>query len=483
MADLEHSSSVGGYPIIHEGNVNYTTRNLNYTENMISRTFADGKFNRVFDDRDSANPKNGDILIERGPIISIYYNEWREVFFSAEQPPLVTSSSFMFRTDDEALLFQNANVPIDAQLILETWPRVDVSTYYASPDDAQGESADWLYDPQQDSFVQPNNSVGNQTLLSPIKTDSYKFEATLTSPGRDDDLIGLVISADNSGNDAYQVIAWVNAGGLGLYSFYITYSSPTTSGVGIRLAGNAVVPMFKNPLEGWDGKHIRMSIQRDGSNVSAKLSGWNDVENLIDDTELVIDLSTISSAEIPLDVPTRYGFATRSQANSTYTDIQFRSADYSDDTNVYSIEGNKHWEYNNENWVLVGNATDDLEGVDIIINPYTKERYVIENGEIIFEANEGINYNTPNFDFTGQSGNIALPTSSILVNFTYTESIDIKSVFNGSNSDVLLSPNDEIILRLNGSGYFYVLISTEETVNPQGGIEKTIAYRKVTYIN
>lgn len=80
MADLENGSTVGGYPIMHEGNLNFGTRLSDVPESMASKTYSDGRYSIVYTTRNGISPKDGDVLIESGPTISIYASGWRQVF-------------------------------------------------------------------------------------------------------------------------------------------------------------------------------------------------------------------------------------------------------------------------------------------------------------------------------------------------------------------------------------------------------------------
>lgn len=80
MADLESGSTVGGFPILHEGNLNSVTRLGDTPDSMVTKTQADGTYPRIYTTTNGVSPKNGDILIQSGPTISIYASGWRQVF-------------------------------------------------------------------------------------------------------------------------------------------------------------------------------------------------------------------------------------------------------------------------------------------------------------------------------------------------------------------------------------------------------------------
>lgn len=80
MADLENGSTVGGYPIIHEGNIKEGIRLGDVPNSMASKSYCDGRYSIVYTSRTGISPKDGDVLIESGLTISIYANGWRQVF-------------------------------------------------------------------------------------------------------------------------------------------------------------------------------------------------------------------------------------------------------------------------------------------------------------------------------------------------------------------------------------------------------------------
>lgn len=83
MADLESGSTVGGYPIIHEGNMHFVTKIKDVPDTMVSKSYANQRYSIVYHHRDGITPKDGDMLVENGDTISIYASGWRQIF-----PPL-----------------------------------------------------------------------------------------------------------------------------------------------------------------------------------------------------------------------------------------------------------------------------------------------------------------------------------------------------------------------------------------------------------
>lgn len=83
MADLESGSTVGGYPIIHEGNMHFVTKIKDVPNTMVSKSYANERYSVVHHNKNGTTPKNGDVLIGDSGTISIYASGWRQIF-----PPL-----------------------------------------------------------------------------------------------------------------------------------------------------------------------------------------------------------------------------------------------------------------------------------------------------------------------------------------------------------------------------------------------------------
>lgn len=80
MADLENGSTVSGFPIIHEGNVGDLINFYDNIDDVVLKPYLKDNYAQVFYDRVGTHPKNGDILVEEGPIISMFSDSWKEVY-------------------------------------------------------------------------------------------------------------------------------------------------------------------------------------------------------------------------------------------------------------------------------------------------------------------------------------------------------------------------------------------------------------------
>lgn len=398
-------------------------------------------------------------------------------------PPVVTGAYF-FRTEQEALWYQTSAEPLSGQDILNNWPRASQTTYFADPANATGDSADWQYVSSSDSFLQPNNASNTETLLSPETVENYTFESVLTSDDTDNDLIGLVaaMKVDSTG-EAMMVIVWVDANSNSFDIGYLDqYEGGTgANGINTKAAGS---PPNAADSNNWNGQKIKVKIVRTGDIISAKCSPWNSISDVYDSTEITLDLNTLPNEGSNLTGPSKYGFATRSQPNSTYEGFVFRSSGTGDDTKVYAENTNKRWVYSSGSWTQDGTAYADFSDVDIINSLPTKEVFTVDSSSISFDKNNGIPYGNANI--TVASDGETIPQSDITSQFTYPETLTVTEIHGESENitvtlddvsgDITVTPNSET------SGFFYVKLETPETTDPETGVsDKDIAFRRCDF--
>lgn len=393
------------------------------------------------------------------------------------------ASGLVFRTTQEANWFRSIHEPTDAEAILDTWPRVSDRTWYSDSSGATGATADWYYDPVRDSFVQPNNVPGTELIVSPIKISSYVLDVILTSEDRDDDYIGMVAAADVFDGDKVRFLAfWVNAGqthsGTTVRRLTARYGDETNGdyrhfgGIGEYLDGNSLIASHRNGDggDGWSGKTIRMRIARNGPLVSCTISDW-DSNVLIPETEIVINLSELPRDGASLAGASRYGFATNSQADSTYLNYSIRSSDIEDDTSIYSEDENKRWVFSGGDWSQSGTAYDDFSDVDRVVNRLTREIFNVNSSSLQFRRNNGIPYGSPTIPVV--DGKVML--TDIIQEFPFDEVLEVVGVFSGGTLE-----SDHVAV--DGSGSFNVLLATEEKEDEETGIrDQVIAFRKINY--
>lgn len=389
-----------------------------------------------------------------------------------------TTAALLFRKSIEAEMFRSIHEPTDTSEILNTWPRTEGKTLFNDPSTATGESADW--NNTGGLFVQPNNASKTLTLLSPVKTTSYVFESVLSSDNADDDAIGLVAAMEeNTDGSPILLIVWVSAGGVGTDTFSMSYfDKDSTTNSGDLIDSNNTIRDFETGSgaspEGWSGREVKVKVSRSGDDISAVCTDWDGTEYL-EGTEIVVNLNSLPRDGGMLSGPSRYGFATISQANSKYIGHTIRSQEIEDDSRVYSEEGNERWVYSGGTWTNTGDAFSDLSSADLVVNRKTKETFSVDSS-ITFKSNSGVDYGT--VDISVASDPEDIPLNTITGEYA-TPDLSVTGVFKEDGLTATLNTND-ITVSATSNGSFYVLLETPSDIDPETNIEeKTIAFRKV----
>lgn len=194
--------------------------------------------------------------------------------------------------------------------VFNTWYRTAGADLFTSPSQipSGNEAGAWTY--SNGAIVSTVNSSNIITFLSPDEYDSYTFEATLSSPGSDDDMIGLVAAYKRDGNVNKMILAVRHRGGMG--NFGTNFSL-------VLVHNNVVQTIFGGKNSGpspntWGGAQTRVRVERDCGKLTAYCSPFG---------SLTIDPST--KVEIDLDalfMPTsRWGFCAQSQETATFGNI------------------------------------------------------------------------------------------------------------------------------------------------------------------
>lgn len=392
---------------------------------------------------------------------------------------VIRASGLVFRTTMEAEFYMSYNVPPSASEILNTWPRARNTIFFPTPADATGQSADWYYDSATDRFIQPNNTAGRESLLSPTEIDEYFFTTIVTSSSGDDDAIGIVLAAQNDGNEARQLYAWVNAGGFPNrnYSFYVEYESTDTGKVVID--GNDVFSRFSG---GWRGKRVKVDAIRNGSNISVVRSDWDLTGTMVNASRIDINLNSLPGSGSSLAGKARYGFCTYSQPGSTYEQFMISSSSVYEDDKVYSEDDNLRWVYDDSTgvWNQIGTAYSDFSTATEVINPLTKEYYDVGTSTLNFKMNNGISYGDSTVS-VGADRTTVVPSSNVTSQYSYIAPMTVMRTFVDSNVSTVVDSDTELSVTANDTdGYFYVLLETPPVADADSGtFNKTIAYRKV----
>lgn len=470
------------------------------------RSFNNGKINRVqFGESVNGEHFCGTIHLFNGYFRTLNDEEMLNVSFTPntssadvdfvfDAPGVTATAASLFRTDQEAILYQNIVDPPTPERILAAWPRSSADQYFSDPDTASaGDSDKWFFDDVRYSFVQPANAPAIEQIFSPIKLDDFEFETILTSNASDDDFIGIVVAADYIDGELLSIVAGCENGGNMLRdldntsdNFKLAFLDSTTEHTmshqvrttilgsnnvmgGSNIAGSNVSP-------GWAGKQVKIKAIRRGAFLSVKVSGWDGADYL-DDSEIVYNMNNLPRNGFKLLNPSRYGFATLSQADSTYLDYNVRSDQFTNDLKIYSQESLTTWQFVEGEWMIQQNTPqEDLLPATRINNPRTKERFIIDSnsGDLDFDRNDGISDNEAIINVPSNS-TTDVPFSDIVQQFSFDSPIDIFNLYDADNvvAEQISSGGNDFVRIVSGAsgGSFIVLLGT--------GTNETIAFRKV----
>lgn len=494
MADIERGSSFNGNPIIHEGKINHVTDDNGNVLSMATKTYTDGRYSRVYKRDINISPKEGDLLIGRGPSISVYTeNGWKLLFQGNEESLIGTITGYLFRSEAEADIFKNTNIPVDAREILNNWPRTSGNLYFDDPSTATGNASRWFYDPNIGSFVQPVNSATVEQILSPYTLANFEKEATLSSTANDNDGIGIVVASDYIDGELLSIAAVVEPGGNSISggstggtgdTFKLIFFDNTSSWNTFVTNGYMMGSNFIIAKGNWGSLGtVRVKVTKIDNEIRAMCTDWNGTEYL-PETEIVFNIDDLPRNGYKLKDSQRHGFFTNSQANSTYTNIVISSTEYSDVNNVFSLNPDKHWTYNEVErvWELVGDASTYFDRYDTVINPLTMEAFIInEDLKLEFLVNDGISYGEVTFDLSGTSDTIAVDDITRRFSSPYTGNIYVDGVAQGTNADVFLSGGIITVNMTSSNGNFYVVLKQDITSSNPDDPDSIIAYRKINF--
>lgn len=223
----------------------------------------------------------------------------------ATEAYLVTSGA------DYAAATAPGNAPPSQQDIFNSWARFDGPTYYPTGTPPGGEATGWTYDNGTiKSTVNSGSLIG---FVSPNDVSNYTHSVTMSSTNADDDSIAIVVAFALVNGVPNSLIA-VRACGGNTPSWGLVHFAGTSQT--ILANGNAFADVAAGS-PGWQGKGpSRVEVVRNGNEVSAVCSQMG---------SLVLDQATRLTYTIPADSPFAgakpYGYAARSQADATFSDI------------------------------------------------------------------------------------------------------------------------------------------------------------------
>ena len=318
-------------------------------------------------------------------------------------------------TVQEQLMYSNSadaqhaiatTVPPSVNDLFTTWPRYFGADYFEDASTATGSAANWelLTDPERVS--QPDNTALGCGIVSPFGLDTYHFEATVTSPGADDDSIGLVIAFVRDGDINKALLAVRTKGGnhptLGWGLLYCEYGAANT-----WLINNIDVDGVSGD-GGFSGDQSRISVDRDGDIITCLTTNWNDVNNFQPSSQIVLDLNSDPRLHI-FKGKQPYGYYTLSQAGSTYLDVEFSGG--LDSPKIIDNQAGQVWEYIDGSWTLTTESIiEQFDPIKKVINQENGELFLITPTSSTFLGQLTVNSNFDSNKVQAQSQMIIAST-------------------------------------------------------------------------
>lgn len=365
--------------------------------------------------------------------------------------------------NDIASEYMKKFTPPTATQILNSWARTDNQDYFPDPSNipSNKEASLWYID-GAGNFVQPNNTVHLNTIISPDYLDRYTLTSTLTSSNGDDDYIGLVVSADYINGEYIALIAGIHTKGLSTPKFSIQLYR---NGVGLWSQGTIVGSNSLPSLNGWSNNRVTIQVIKDRNKVKVRRTNWNS-SGFVEDLDIDI-YSDLPSELNWLADKQRYGFATLSQADSKYLNYSVDTGSSFKSDTVYNYSGDK-FIFNNNSWSLSSvKLGNDFSLPRNFINPLTKDithitdystnRFISSNG--IKVLRENIEYYAP---FNWYTFNIT--KEMILSDFEYSGPVVFDSITSTHNVNVIDNPTFLRVTSNNGNGYFYILVTSGDLI-------------------
>ncbi len=382
------------------------------------------------------------------------------------------STALVFFNDSAANAHMMSTVPDTKETVFNTWPRASQRVFFENPSVATGEAANWQFDSGLNTFFHPNNTSTTEMIVSPyILKGDYELDVTMTSYSSDDDLMGAVVCFQNNDDGISYLTVWVHTGGNGTDAVTVRYADPdnesTAENFGEVIASRSQLLKRVASSGGWGGNvdvpryEVRVNANKTGNTVTVKFSNWNDTDNLIPESEIVIDLTTLPRLGSRLSDNNRIGFGVNSQAQSYFIDYQVTSTALVDQQIIYSsLSGNK-WEYNEttDEWDAKGNVLNgDFNTSMLIQSALTNRDYRLDNNTLAIIKDDGISPESVSLTIAGTE---TITFSELISNFTgFTGNMVISPILNQGfttfveNSDsITVSGTGELFLQIEGDGF------------------------------
>lgn len=295
--------------------------------------------------------------------------------------------------------------------VFSTWKRIALNG--SDPNAVPSEIDTWTYDETTDTVNCTVNSVSTVGFISPNAYDHYTFEVDLSSSNGDDDAIGLCLAYIATGNGAYSLCLYRQAGSnvqplegvtsKSAFPLAVIYQPGVSSQPNFdstqRLvkgtAGSMVYPdgtaipstgIPGNGLnKGWDvfGK-VRLKVVRAGNIITIQSANGSGATTYPPENMITIDLNASDDLKKFL-VPCRVGFLAYSQPNASFKSIVQPGVN----DQIVDARDNSIWTYNGSTWTqsFFNESNAPVKEGRIYKNTITGKLFFVQSGYNIILLN------------------------------------------------------------------------------------------------
>lgn len=303
--------------------------------------------------------------------------------------------AYAYDDPEELATALTATVPLSPREIFDNWDRAAGDNYWPGGVGATGEAAAWYWDDTLQAAVQPQNTTQFVSFLSDEKPLSYDIAVTFASTGGDDDFNALILAFyrdEQTGMNhslSLQICRTATGWAGNPYpNFSVVRDVSVRNSSSVSPVNNeryrvVVSNPFDEQSGNWSGRSYRVWASRRGDQFTIYGSGWSDLTRK---PESLMTFNLNDHADLAIfKQPLQYGFASQSQPNSRFEDIEYVSG-FNRSVILDMINQRIYSWYDNQ-WNLVTGAT--LHGVfkppRVITSVTTGKRFQLNlDGTITF---------------------------------------------------------------------------------------------------
>jgi hypothetical protein len=153
------------------------------------------------------------------------------------------------------------------------------------------------------------------------KYDQFDLEVILSSSNSDNDNIGVVLAIkEDEFGDIHTLTAFRGGNGVDSKDWYVLYDMDNSYSNSANIIADKSTTVTPSSSTGWYGAETKVSAIRNGDIITIKTSNWDDPDNYVASSEIVIDLNSDPRLEL-FAGGASFGFGVFSQQYSTFNNL------------------------------------------------------------------------------------------------------------------------------------------------------------------